>query len=87
MIRQPSSATVKGPPVRKTIEPETETVSDEFENIAELVPASDRRLLAPVSETQTASIKPVKTLQPSTKGKSASIRPVKVMKPISSEEE
>ena len=87
MIRQPASTTVKGPPVRKTIEPETETVSDDAENIAELVPASDRRLLTPVSDSQTASIKPVKTLQPTSEEKSASIRPVKVMKPVSSEEE
>ena len=87
MIRQPASTTVKGPPVRKTIEPETETVSDDAVNIAELVPASDRRLLTPVSDSQTASIKPVKTLQPISEEKSASIRPVKVMKPVSSEEE
>jgi hypothetical protein len=87
MIRQPAPSSVKGPPVRKTIQPESESIiSETTESIAELVPASDRRLLTPVSENQTASIKPVKTLQP-TSGKPASIRPVRVMKPASSEEE
>jgi len=87
MIRQPASSTVKGPPVRKTIQPESESIiPEDSENIAELVPASDRRLLTPVSENQTASIKPVKTLQP-TSEKPASIRPVRVMKPASTEEE
>ena len=93
MVRQPaSSPQVKGPPVRKTIQPEPESVQPEIDEnkLAKLVPASDRRLLTPVSTEDTASIKPVKTVQPvDNDGNSmtSSIRPVKVMKVASSEEE
>ena len=93
MVRQTvSSPQVKGPPVRKTIQPEPESVQPEIDEnkLAKLVPASDRRLLTPVSTEDTASIKPVKTLQPvDNDGNSmtSSIRPVKVMKVASSEEE
>ena len=92
MVRKTVSAPqVKGPPVRKTIQPESEiSQSDNESNLVELMPTSDRRLLTPISEGQTASIKPVKTLQPSEDNedeKTASIRPVKVMRPVSSEEE
>ena len=93
MVRQTvSSPQVKGPPVRKTIQPEPESVQPEIDenNLAKIVPASDRRLLTPVSNGETASIKPVKTLQPVDDDenlKTSSIRPVKVMKVASSEEE
>ena len=93
MVRQtPSSPQVKGPPVRKTIQPEPESVEPDIDEdkLAKIVPASDRRLLTPVSVDETASIKPVKSLQPvDADGNSmtSSIRPVKVMKVASSEEE
>ena len=91
MVRQPvSSSQVKGPPVRKTIQPELVQPEIDENNLAKLVPASDRRLLTPISEGDTASIKPVKTLQPvdnDENSKTSSIRPVKVMKIASSEEE
>ena len=67
MVRKPvASPQVKGPPVRKTIQPEPESVEPEMDenNLAKLVPASDRRLLTPTSTEETASIKPVRTLQP-----------------------
>ena len=93
MVRQPvTSPQVRGPPVRKTIQPETESVEPEMNenDLAKLVPASDRRLLTPTSTEETASIKPVKTLQPlddDENTKTSSIRPVKVMKVVPSEEE
>ncbi|MEC9173829.1 MAG: hypothetical protein VX804_02030, partial [Candidatus Thermoplasmatota archaeon] len=93
MVRKPvASPQVKGPPVRKTIQPEPESVEPEMDenNLAKLVPASDRRLLTPTSTEETASIKPVRTLQPvgdDENTKTSSIRPVKVMKVLPSEEE
>ena len=65
MVRDSAAApSVKGPPVRRTIQPSTPVEESVTEGMAEIRPAVDRRMLMPAEEPATAAIRPVKVMKP-----------------------
>ena len=83
MVRDSAAApSVKGPPVRRTIQPSTPVEESVTEGMAEIRPAVDRRMLMPAEEPATAAIRPVKVMKPQeSEGDTASIKQVRVLRP------
>ncbi|HIH85194.1 MAG TPA: hypothetical protein HA345_07265, partial [Candidatus Thalassarchaeaceae archaeon] len=84
MVRDSTAApSVKGPPVRRTIQPST-PVEDESvgEGMVEIRPTTDRRMLMPAEAATTAAIRPVKVMKPQeSEEKTAPIKQVRVLRP------
>ena len=94
MVRDSVAApSVKGPPVRRTIQPSTPAEEESVgEGMAEIHPTTDRRMLMPAEAATTAALRPVKVMKPQeSEEKTAPIKQVRVLRPqvteASSEEE
>jgi len=83
MVRDSAAApSVKGPPVRRTIQPSTPVEESVTEGMAEIRPAVDRRMLMPAEEPATAAIRPVKVMKPQeSEGDTAPIKQVRILRP------